>query len=192
MKTITMRLVILVACLTTCAGCGTRTDTHRIDVVLEPEPGGLPVTNFQVGIAGNIVRESSSKIQLQSPNSNCVVQFDYKDQATSFAWQKRSPYVSFALYVPAVSTNGQFCFSFADVSKLPTRGLKQGKVDIRPMYIEFDRWDQGLRMLPVIHTEVKPAAKGGYHITLHLPIRALRDGLAAEFVTSVPKADKTK
>lgn len=178
MKTMTRRLVLLAASLIVCAGCGSAFYSHEIDVVVEPEPGGLPVTDFKVGIGG---LKDISKIQLRSADSNGLVRLENRELSVLWAWQKRPPDVSFGLFIPSVSTNGYFHIRFDQASLLPWRGLKQGKGDLRPRYLEFDG-PSGWRTLPSIRTEVQPSKLGGYHLKLHLPIRTLRDGMAAEFV----------
>lgn len=185
MKISVLRLVILVASLIVCAGCGSAFYSHEIDVVVEPEPGGMPATGFKVGKTDLFRREDIGKLQLQSVDSNGLVRFDHRELSVLWVWQRRPAYVSFGLFIPSVSTNGYFWIRFDEASMLPWRGLKQGKVDIRPRYFEFDR-SKGWRTLPVVHTDVMPSTLGGYHIELHLPIRALRDGMAAEFVPYEP------
>jgi hypothetical protein len=188
MKTRTVCSVILVAALIVCAGCGSGVYSHDIDVVFEPVPGGMAMTDFKVGLAGGITRESSGKLKLHSADSNGVVHLDYQENSASWVWQKRPAYVVFELYVPNVSTNGCFCFNFDDASLVPSRGLKRGKIDVRPRYFEFDRWNEGWRIVPTVHTDVMPSVKGGYYITLHLPIQALQDSVDAELIPYKPDA----
>lgn len=182
MKKIFQHLLILLAGLLVCAGCGSKHFSHEIAVVLEPGTDEKPVAGFKIGIGGGFHRESTSDIKLHSADSNGIVYLDHRVLETLWAWQKRPPYNSFALYIPDVSTNGYFHFRFDETSIVPTRGLKRGKIKIQPRFFEFDRPDGAGRLVPTISTEVMPSTNGGYHIKLHLPIQVLRDGTAAKIV----------
>jgi len=173
--------VLLAISLIVCIGCGSGNYTHQIDVQLEPESTDMSVTNFAMSAS----RDRNDIRIFQIPDSNGMVHLTNESNSALWEWQSRPGFVVFTLFIPGVTTNGEFCFNFDQTSWLPWRGLKRGAIDVTPRYFQFDR-EHGERTLPTIHTEVEPSALGGYHITLHLPVKALRDGMAAEFVPYNP------
>jgi len=181
MSTIVQRAVLLAISLIVCAGCGSGNYTHQIDVQLEPDTAETSITNFAISVS----RDRNDQRIFQIPESNRTVHLTNESNSASWVWQSRPAYVVFDLFIPSVTTNGEFCFRFEQTSLLPWRGLKQGQIDIQPRYFDFSR-PHGWQLLPTIHTEVMPSKLGGYHITLHLPIKALRDGMTAEFVPYNP------
>jgi hypothetical protein len=173
--------MLLAISLIVCTGCGSAFFTHEIDVQLEQESAGTSATNLTMSMS----RDRNNERVFQLPDNNGMVHFTNNDLATTWVWESRPGYVVFDLFIPSVSTNGEFIFHFDQTSWLPWRGLKRGAIDIKPEYSEFGR-EHGWRNLQTIHTEVTPSALGGYHITLHLPVKALLDGTNAEFVPYNP------
>lgn len=177
-----LHLLLLASCLTVCAGCGSGHFDHEIDVVLEPETNGLPVTECKVAKTPSLLkREGISQLQLRSPDTNGLIHFEHGELSVLWVWQSRPSYISFGFYVPEVSTNGYFWFTFSENSRLPWRGLKRGNVDVQPRYFEFDR-PNGWHNVPAVSAKVKTSPRGGYLFELHLPEHTLREGVASEFV----------